>query len=66
MLCKVASMGHNGLARRISPVHTMSDGDSVYALSVGNLEADVNVVGTLACQVMEMAIERAVRLSVDV
>ena len=66
MLCKVASMGQNGLARRISPVHTMSDGDSVYALSVGNLEADVNVVGTLACQVMEMAIERAVRLSVDV
>lgn len=66
MLCKVASMGQNGLARRISPVHTMSDGDSVYALSVGNLEADVNVVGTLACQVMEMAIERAVKLSKDI
>lgn len=66
MLCKVASMGQNGLARRISPVHTMSDGDSVYALSVGNLEADVNVVGTLACQVMETAIERAVKLSKDI
>lgn len=66
MLCKVASMGQNGLARRISPVHTMSDGDSIYALSVGNLEADVNVVGTLACQVMEMAIERAVKLSKDI
>ena len=66
MLCKVASMGQNGLARRISPVHTMSDGDSIYALSVGNLEADINVVGTLACQVMEIAIERAVKLSKDI
>lgn len=61
MLCKIASMGQNGLARRISPVHTMSDGDSVYALSVGDVTADVNVVGTLACQTMEMAIERAVK-----
>ncbi|MDO5388095.1 MAG: P1 family peptidase [Clostridia bacterium] len=63
MLCKVASMAQNGLARRISPVHTLADGDSVYALSVGNFEADINVVGTLACQVMENAIERAVTLS---
>ncbi len=61
MLCKTAAMAQNGLARRISPVHTMSDGDSVYALSVGGFEADVNVVGTLACEVMETAIERAVR-----
>lgn len=63
MLCKIASMGQNGLARRISPVHTMADGDSVYALSTGNVNADINVVGTLACQTMEMAIERAVKLS---
>lgn len=63
LLCKIASMGQNGLARRISPVHTMSDGDSVYALSVGDVTADINVVGTLACQVMETAIERAVKQS---
>lgn len=61
MLSKIASMGQNGLARRISPVHTMADGDSVYALSVGNISADINVTGTLACHVMEMAIERAVK-----
>lgn len=60
MLCKIASMGQNGLARRISPVHTMADGDSVYALSVGDVTADINVVGTLGCYAMEMAIERAV------
>ncbi len=60
MLCKIASMAQNGLARRISPVHTMGDGDSIYALSVGEATADINVVGTLAEQVMEIAIERAV------
>lgn len=60
MLCKIASMAQNGLARRISPVHTMLDGDSIYALSVGNVTADINAVGTLACSVMETAIERAV------
>lgn len=63
MLCKTASMAQNALARRISPVHTMSDGDSIYALSAGGLEADVNVVGTLACEVMEKAIERAVKMA---
>ena len=61
MLSKIASMAQNALARRISPVHTMADGDSIYALSVGNVIADINAVGTLACQVMEEAIERAVK-----
>lgn len=61
MLCKIASMGQNALARRIYPVHTMMDGDSIYALSLGDLPADINVVGTLGVHVMEEAIERAVR-----
>lgn len=64
MLCKIAAMAQNGLARRIKPVHTMADGDSVYALSVGNVRADINVVGTIACSVMERAIERAVTKAV--
>ncbi|MDD5945792.1 MAG: P1 family peptidase [Clostridia bacterium] len=59
-LNKIASMGQNGLARSIRPVHTMSDGDTVYALSVGNVEADVNTVGTLASHVMACAIRNAV------
>ena len=57
---KVASMAHNGYARAIRPVHTMADGDSIYALSVGNVESDVNVVGTLSAYVMGKAIGRAV------
>ena len=34
-LNKVASMAHNGYGRAIRPVHTMADGDSIYAVSVG-------------------------------
>ena len=59
-LCKVASMAHNGYARTIRPVHTMADGDSIYACSVGEVASDVNVVGTLAAHVMAMAVNNAV------
>ena len=62
-LCKIASMAQDALARRIDPVHTMYDGDTVYALSTDQIEANINVVGTLATQVLETAIERAVMLS---
>lgn len=60
-LTKVAGMTHNGFARAIRPVHTMADGDSIYALSTGDLPGDVNVVGTMAALAMERAIVRAVR-----
>ena len=53
-------MTHNGYARSIRPVHTTADGDSIYALSTGEVEADQDMVGTLAAQVMSEAILRAV------
>lgn len=59
-LNKVAQMAHNGYGRAIRPVHTMADGDSIYAASVGEILADVNVVGPLSAYVMGKAIERAV------
>ena len=62
-LCKIASMAQDALARRIDPVHTMHDGDTVYVLSTDQVEANVNIVGMLATQVLETAIERAVILS---
>ena len=60
-LTKVAGMTHNGYARAIRPVHTTADGDSVYALSLGDVPGDVNVVGAMAAQAMERAIVRAVQ-----
>jgi len=59
-LCKIAGMTHDGYARSIRPVHTTADGDSIYALSVGDVAADQDMVGTLAAQVMSEAILRAV------
>ena len=60
-LKKIASMAHNGLARTIRPVHTSADGDSIYALSTGNLRANQDAVGTLAAYVMGKAVNAAVR-----
>ena len=54
-------MGHDGYARSINPVHTSFDGDSIYAVSVGDVEADQEVVGALAAEVISEAIIRAVR-----
>lgn len=60
-LTKVASMAHNGYARCIRPVHTSLDGDSIYALSNGEIKANIDTVGTLAARVMSMAIVKAVK-----
>ena len=60
-LNKIASMTHNGYARSIDPVHTSADGDSIYAMSVGEVSADMDMVGTLAARVMAEAIVKAVK-----
>lgn len=61
MLCKIAGMAHNGYARAINPVHSMMDGDSIYAVSTGNVEANVDTVGMLAAYVLERAVIDAVK-----
>ncbi len=60
-LCKIAGMTHNGYARAIRPVHTSHDGDTIYALSLGDVVADQDMVGTLSANVMSEAILRAVK-----
>lgn len=59
-LCKIAGMAHDGYARSIRPVHTTADGDSIYAVSVGDVEADQDLTGVLAAEAMSEAIIRAV------
>jgi L-aminopeptidase/D-esterase-like protein len=60
---KVADMEHDGLARAIAPVHTLDDGDTVFAVATGTLEgsADVFAIGALAADVMAEAVLRGVR-----
>ena len=59
-LCKIAGMTHDGYARSINPVHTSADGDSIYAVSLGDIKADLDIVGVLAAEVMCEAIKSAV------
>ena len=60
---KIAQMAHDGLARSISPIHTMYDGDTIFALATGTLagDADITAIGALAAEVMAEAVLRAVR-----
>ena len=60
-LCKIAGMAHDGYARSIDPVHTSADGDSIYAVSVGDVAADQDLVGALGAEVVSEAIIRAVQ-----
>lgn len=60
---KMAQMAHDGLAQVIRPVHTMLDGDTIFALATGQREtqADVSVIGAVAASVLAEAVVRAVR-----
>ncbi len=60
---KVAQMAHDGLAMTIRPVHTMFDGDTIFALATGKerkKSPDVSVIGAVAADVMAQAVLRAV------
>lgn len=58
---KVARMAHDGLARTISPIHTMFDGDALFCLATGGAEVDLNVAGTAAALAVEWAVLNAIR-----
>ena len=63
-MTKIAQMTHDGYARAINPVHTMGDGDTIFALStstanLGVGHADVSAIGAIAAVVMSRAIVRA-------
>jgi L-aminopeptidase/D-esterase-like protein len=60
---KLASMAHDGLARSINPVHTQTDGDTLFALSTGGSGRTVHltVLGALAADVTARAVVNAVR-----
>ena len=62
---KIAQMTHDGLARAINPVHTMADGDTVFAMSTGTakVRADLSAIGAIAATVMSRAIVRAAMLA---
>jgi L-aminopeptidase/D-esterase-like protein len=58
---KLASIAHNGFARAIDPVHTSADGDTIFVMATGEVEAAPDGLGALAAEVMAKAVVRAAR-----
>ena len=58
---KLASMAQNGYARTMRPAHSMVDGDTIFTMATGHIEADVSVLGLLSARVMERAIISAIK-----
>jgi L-aminopeptidase/D-esterase-like protein len=60
---RLAMAAHDGLARSINPVHTMSDGDTLFTLGTGlaGKNPGMLVLATLAAEVTAIATARAVR-----
>jgi L-aminopeptidase/D-esterase-like protein len=56
----VAQMAHDGLARAVRPSHTLYDGDTLFALSTGQVLADTTLVGAFAAEMTARAIRDAV------
>lgn len=58
---KLASMAQNGYARTIRPAHSMFDGDTIFTVATGYVEADLSVLGLLSARVVERAVVSATR-----
>jgi L-aminopeptidase/D-esterase-like protein len=60
---RLAMVAHDGLARSINPVHTVSDGDTLFALGTGQSGKTLGMMtlGALAAEVTARAVVNAVR-----
>lgn len=58
---RLAVVGHDGLARSINPVHTMSDGDTLFTLATGRAaqHPGMMVLATMAAEAVARATVRA-------
>lgn len=59
---RLAQVSHDGLARAIDPVHTMFDGDTMFALATGarGVSPDLTTLGIAAAAATATAVRRAV------
>ena len=60
---RLAQVAHDGLARSINPVHTLSDGDTLFALGTGasGKSANMAVLSVLAAEVTALAVVNGIR-----
>jgi L-aminopeptidase/D-esterase-like protein len=60
---RLAQLAQDGVARVVSPAHTMFDGDIIFALSTGQAVSNLLALGAAAAATVAQAITRAVRIS---
>jgi L-aminopeptidase/D-esterase-like protein len=60
---RLATVGHDGLARAINPVHTLSDGDTLFALATGasGRSPGMMTLCAMAAEATALAVVRAIR-----
>ena len=58
---KVAQMSADAYAHAISPTHTTNDGDTVFVMATGEVDAQVDLVGILATRALGRAIADGAR-----
>ena len=65
---RMAQLAHDGLARTISPAHTVFDGDTIFALATGTRQGapDMLTIGALAADAVAEAVVRAVRAATGI
>ncbi len=61
----LAKIAHDGLARTIRPVHTLVDGDTIFAMATGKSTAEWNFLSLAAAavEVVERAVLKAVQFA---
>lgn len=62
-LKQISKMAVAGMARAISPIFTPFDGDALLSISMGQKEAPVITIGTIAAELVRAAIVNAVKHS---
>jgi L-aminopeptidase/D-esterase-like protein len=58
---RLAQLAMEGYRRALSPPHLDTDGDALFALSVGRARGDVEAIGRVAAELVARGIVRAVR-----
>jgi L-aminopeptidase/D-esterase-like protein len=49
---KVSSIAHDGFARSIRPVHTLNDGDTIFTMATGEIDASFDTVALMAANIV--------------
>jgi len=63
---RLASVAHDGYAMTIRPVHTMNDGDTIFAMACGDKAEDMTVLCAAAVEVVARAIVNAATAECEV